>query len=75
MKTLNSIERKINNTAELSAICRGEWCRALESEMDVLENELHDVIKAGSMEDHVKIARISNRVRQAYRNLGPDIHV
>lgn len=75
MKTFNNLEREINHTLELSSICRGEWCRALESEMDVLENELHDVIKAGEMEDHLRIARISNKIRKAYRNLSPDIHV
>jgi hypothetical protein len=74
MRTYNNLEREINRNLELSSICRGEWCRALESEMDVLENELHEVIKAGEMED-LKIALISNKIRKAYGNFSPDIHV
>lgn len=34
---LDKLESRIDNTLELSSVCRGEWCRTLETDVDLLE--------------------------------------
>lgn len=75
MTVYTDLEHKIDNTVELSSICRGEWCRALESDMDALESELHDFIKSGEVYEPLCYETVSRKIRQGYRNLSPDIHV
>ena len=75
MNTYRELEQKIVNTVELSSVCRGEWCRALESQMDELDHELHDLVKSGEVNERFCLATITDKIRQGYRNLSPDIHV
>ena len=75
MTSYTNLEEKIHNTVELSSVCRGEWCRSLESNMDQLVNELHDFVKSGETERRTYAASLSREIREGYRNLGPDIHV
>ncbi|RJX27520.1 MAG: hypothetical protein C4531_13675 [Desulfurivibrio sp.] len=59
----------------MTSICRGEWCRSLESDVDRLEMELHDVSsEASTFIAGARVEEMSNKIRLAYRNLGPDIH-
>ena len=72
----NDIKSNIDNTLEMSSICRGEWCRSLESEVDLLENELDRVARKSNLFiDDASVEKMSNKLRKAYRNLGPDIHI
>ena len=75
MNTYREMEQRIDNTVELSSVCRGEWCRALESEMDELDHELRDYMKSGEVNERFCLATVSKKMRQGYRNLSPDIHV
>jgi hypothetical protein len=49
MNTWKDLEGRIDNTVELSTVCRKEWCRLLESDMDVLTGEFYDFIKSGEV--------------------------
>lgn len=73
--SMNRLEGEIDHTLELSAICRGEWCRALESQVDDLRAELTEVSRVKTIADSSRFAKMSDKIRRAYRNLGPDIHV
>lgn len=75
MNTFIELENTIDNTVELSSICRGEWCRALESKMDELNNELHDYLKSGDINERLHFEAIATKIQKGYRNLSPDIHV
>jgi len=72
---LEILESDINKVQDLSAICRGEWCRFLESEADALQNELAEFkISEGDFES-ARIAEMSTKIRAAYRLLAANIHV
>jgi hypothetical protein len=75
MKRLNVIEEGIHNTVELSSICRGEWCRLLESNMDELVDELHDYLKSGEANDRFCLASMNQEVRKGYRNTVHDLYL
>ena len=76
MNQINNLEKEIDNTLEMTSICRSEWCRSLESEVDRLEMELRDVNSdASTFVAGARIEEMSSKIRKAYRNLGPDIHV
>ena len=75
MDTLKNIEEKIDNTVELSSICRKEWCRSLESDMDGLTNELNDFIKSGEVHERFCLNSVSQKMMKGYRNTGPVMRV
>ncbi|KPK27731.1 MAG: hypothetical protein AMJ61_04600 [Desulfobacterales bacterium SG8_35_2] len=71
---LDMLEDDINKVRDLSCICRGEWCRYLESEVDTLLNELVEFkICEGDFESN-RIEGMKSKIWDAYRNLAPDIH-
>ena len=72
---VESLENRIDNVKELSSLCRGEWCRALESRVDKLQEELEEMRIKGSPVAGRDFAGMSDKLRAAYRYLGPDIHV
>ena len=72
---VNELENEINNTLELSGICRGEWCRAIESKVDVLEDELITVSLSEPWVDRGKVAEMSSKIMRAYKNLGGDFRL
>jgi hypothetical protein len=69
------LESSIDNTVELSSICRKEWCRLLESDMDELSGELHDFIKSGEVHEPFCLNTVSRKIMKGYRNLGPFLRV
>lgn len=71
---IKDLENSINNTVELSSVCRGEWCRKLESEVDYLEDEVTSLSHDPSVPEGV-IESLEGKLRSAYRQLGPDIHL
>jgi hypothetical protein len=72
---IDKLESRIDNTLELSSICRGEWCRALESDIDVLEGVRERAEFEATPIEGKRLALMGNKITAAYRNLGPDIHV
>jgi len=56
-------------------VCRGEWCRFLESEVDSLQYELQEFQNAEGDFERTKIEEMSARLRDAYKHLAPDIHI
>lgn len=74
MNTFTELEHKIDDTVELSGICRGEWCRALESEMDQLNSELDEFILGGEVDERMRFDTISRKMQKGYKNLSHDIH-
>lgn len=71
-----NIESVIDNTLEMSGVCRGEWCRALESKVDRLDDELDSIVRRSESNfDTARVEVLSDKIRRAYRNLGPDIHI
>jgi hypothetical protein len=72
---LKILESDINKVREQSQVCRGEWCRALESEIDALQYELMEVKKSGAGLEKARFEEMSAKLRDAYRKLAPDIHI
>ena len=70
-----TVRNDIENVQDLSHICRGEWCRSLESEADSLQNELQEFTIAEGDFGSAEIAEMATRLRDAYRHLGPDIRI
>ena len=71
---LNILEDDVNTVQELSRVCRGEWCRFVESEVDSLQDELIEFrILEGDFEK-TRIDELAAKLRDAYRHLAPDIH-
>lgn len=75
MNSFNIIEERIHNTVELSSVCRGEWCRLLEANMDELVDELHDYLKFGEANDRFCLASMNKEIRAGYRNTEHDLYV
>ena len=67
---INELENEIDNALALSAICRGEWCRAIESKVDTLEDEVIAVTHTEPWVDAGKINEMNNKIMKSYRNLG-----
>lgn len=69
---INNLENEIENTLEMTAICRTELCKTLEPEVERLEMELHDVSSDPSaFVADARVKEMSDKIRMAYRNLGP----
>jgi len=65
----------IDNRVELSSICRNEWCRLLESEMDELGSVFHDFTKSGEVHEKFCLSTVLRKMRKGYRNVGPALRV
>lgn len=72
---IDKLESKIDNALELSSICRGEWCRSLESDVDVLEGLVDRAKVEAPTVEGVRLAAMADKLTKAYRNLGPNIHI
>jgi hypothetical protein len=76
MKTITRerFESEIDNALELTSVCRGDWCRELEGVVDELRDEWNE-ISGETVLNYGSRDRIAGKIRAAYRNLGPDIHI
>lgn len=72
---IEKLESRIDNALELSSICRGEWCRSLETDVDVLDGVLERAGMEATAAETTRLAAMADKITAAYRNLGPDIHV
>lgn len=70
---LAELESKIDNTVELTSVCRNEWCRSLETEIDELEATVSELNPAET--DPLLVNGLFNKLNVAYRNLGPTIRI
>lgn len=75
MTTWKDLNGEIDNTVELSSICRKEWCRLLESDIDELSGELHDYLKSGDVHERFCLNTVSQKIMQGYRNTAPVLRV
>jgi len=77
MKTIprRKIETAVDNILELTSICRGDWCRALEGEVDNLRSDWNAITGGITLGFGEPQNEVSRKIRAAYRNLGPDIHI
>jgi hypothetical protein len=71
MNTCLNIEPKLDNLVELSSICRGEWCRLLESEMDELDREMNYFEKSDDVKERSCLHHVPEKFRQGYKNVSP----
>ena len=72
---IETLTNDINKVQDLSHVCRGEWCRFLESEVDSLQYELQEFQNAEGDFERTTIEEMSARLRDAYKHLAPDIHI
>lgn len=75
MNVCLNIEPKLDNLVELSSVCRGEWCRLIESEMDELEMEMNFYAKSDDVKERTCLHNVPEKFRQGYKNLGPIYNV
>ena len=75
MNSYKEIESSISNAVELSSVCRGTWCRTLESDIDNLDSEFYDFEKSEKVNDRFCHRIISEEIRSGYRNIKPSIRV
>lgn len=69
--TLERLETNIDNTMEMSAICRGEWCNLLEPEIDGLDYTLSSVCVSEGSCSSDKVRDLEDKIHSAYRNVSP----
>ena len=70
---LKTLENDINAVRDLSHVCRGEWCRFVESDADTLQNELIEFkISEGNFERSL-VQEMSSKLRDAYRHMMPHL--
>lgn len=72
---VNELENEIDNTLALSAICRGEWCRALEAKVDTLEDELIELRMSEPWVDSAKLTDMTSKIMKSYKNLGGEFRL
>lgn len=71
MNTCSIYEPRIDNLVELTSICRSEWCRSLEVEMDELDMVVHDGVRPVDGDERLCLDKVSKKFRQGYKNLSP----
>ena len=67
-KSLDILERGIEEAAEMSEICTSEWCEATEHVIDELSNSLFSISEPrwSSDEDNKKIKVLKRRIHDLY---------
>lgn len=69
MTTIEKLENGIDKTLEYSAICRAEWCRSLEPEVDELAEELSSVCSAEETCSTNKVMDLEKKIHMTYKNI------
>jgi hemerythrin-like domain-containing protein len=67
-ESLNMLEKDIDEAAEMSEKCTGEWCEATEHVIDELSNSLFSISEPrwSSEEDSKKLKALKRRVHDLY---------
>ncbi|MBW1792361.1 MAG: hypothetical protein JRJ14_08945 [Deltaproteobacteria bacterium] len=72
MTTMEKLTNDINKAMETSCICRGEWCRSLEPEVDELEYQLTSVCSFEGTCSSDKVVDLENKIRMTYKHIPSD---
>ena len=75
MTTMKKLESEINKAMETSSMCRGEWCRSLESEVDELDYQLSSVCSSEGTCSSDKVVDLENKIRMTYKHIPSGIHI
>lgn len=69
-KSLNTLERDIEEAAQMTGVCTDEWCAATEHVIDELSNSLFSISEPrwSNEEDSERIKRLKRRVHDLYAN-------
>jgi len=67
-ESLNMLEKDIDEAAEMSEKCTGEWCEATEHVIDEISNSLFSISEPrwSSEEDSKKLKALKRRVHDLY---------
>lgn len=67
-KAVEIIEQELKDAAELTKVCTGEWCRAVESVIDDLHKSVYSISEPrfATEEDTKRLRNLRCRVRDAY---------
>jgi len=67
-EALNMVEKDIDQAAQMSEICTGEWCEAIEHVIDEISNSLFAISEPrwSSEEDSKKLKELKKRVHDLY---------
>ncbi len=74
-KTYETLQNRIDNTLELTSVCRGEWCRELESEVDRLEDEAFTICRSEGSCSSQEFKALEEKIHRSIVNLSPNIHI
>ena len=69
-KSLDSLDKQINEAAEMAGVCTNEWCEATEHVIDEIANSLFSISEPrwADPEDSKKIKELKKRVYDLYAN-------
>lgn len=67
-KSLDLVEKQLNEAAEMTEICTSEWCQATEHVLDQLGNFLFSISepKGASEEDSERLKKLKRRLHDLY---------
>ena len=67
-KSLDSLEKGIDEAAQMSEVCTSEWCEATEHVIDELSNSLFSISEPrwSSEKDNKKLKALKRRVHDLY---------
>jgi hemerythrin-like domain-containing protein len=67
-ESLNMLEKDLDDAAEMSEKCTGEWCEATEHVIDELSNSLFSISEPrwSSEEDSKKLKALKRRIHDLY---------
>ena len=71
---LETLKKDISELQGLSHVCRGQWCRFIEPEVDILQSELIEMKIAEGDFEMAAVDELSGRLRDTYRHLGRNIY-
>jgi len=69
------LQNGIDNTLELTTVCRGEWCRELETEVDLLEDEVWSICRSEGSCACQEVRGLEEKIHKSIVNLSPNIHI
>ena len=69
-KSLNIIEKQLNEAKEMASVCTGEWCEATEHVFDEIGNALFSISEPrwASDDDSKKLKLLKRRLYDLYVN-------
>ena len=67
-KSVDLVEKQLNEAAEMTEICTSEWCQATEHVLDELGNFLYSISepRGASEEDSKRLKKLKQRLHDLY---------